>query len=82
MERPMLADACVIQVQHCNLHLVVGGQVVDASSRYCLRFADKPSGGIEAVLYHDGKRVVSGWAVTLGVVSPADPNGGNANTAG
>jgi hypothetical protein len=60
--------------------LVIDGQEVPLSARYCLRWVDVPGGPPESVLYQDGKRVVAAWSLTLRVEEPADPFGGNANT--
>lgn len=48
--------------------------------RYSLRWTRRLDGGYDAVLYHDGHRVVQSWRLWVEADVPADVKGTNANT--
>lgn len=55
--------------------LLIDGKWVELDADYALRFNKQ-----QPTLYYKGRRVVKEWTLSLSIYSPADPQGGNANT--
>jgi hypothetical protein len=65
-----------------NVIITVGGTMVLATDLhlYAIRWTAADPLPVPS-LYRDGKRVTDAWTVHIDIVMPADPAGGNANTA-